>query len=93
MKIQMKLFSIPTAVALAAGFALAGCDNSQSYSEPAVMEVEEVEEAAPAADESAAPAVAETPAPVTEAVPTEALPPETKTSEESVQPESETLFY
>ena len=93
MKIRMKLFAVPTAVALAAGFALAGCDNSETYSEPAVMEVEEVEEAAPTADESATPAVAETPAPVTDPVPTEALPPETKSSEESVQPESETLFY
>lgn len=90
---RMKPFSFLSAAALAAGLALAGCDNPEQLAEPVAMEVEQVEEAAPAAEESAAPVVAETPAPVTDPVPTEALPPETKSSEESVQPESETLFY
>ena len=90
---RMKLLPVPAALALVAGLTLAGCDNPQATTESAVMEIEQVEEAAPSAAEQAAPVVAETPAPATDAVPTEALPPETKSSEESVQPESETLFY
>lgn len=81
------------ALALGGGLVLSSCDNSYGPSESAVMEVEQVEEAAPAADEAAEPVVAETPQVDTDAVPTESLPPAVQSSEESVQPESETLFY
>lgn len=93
MNMRMKLLPIPAAMALVAGLALAGCENSQQPAEPQAMVVEQVEEAAPAAAEQAAPAAAETTAPATDAVPNESVPVETKTSEESVQPESDTLFY
>jgi PBP1b-binding outer membrane lipoprotein LpoB len=72
---------------------LASCDdydgdNRAGYQEAAPVEV------APAAEDSAEPVVApevEDPAPT--APPVDTLPPEKRTSEESVQPESETLFY
>lgn len=93
MNIRMKLSPLSPALLLAAGLALSACDNTQAPAEPTVMEVEQVDEAAPAAADTAEPVVAETPAPVVDTVPTEALPPETKSSEESVQPDSDTLFY
>lgn len=81
------------ALALAGGLILSGCDNSYNASDSAVMEVEQVEDAAPAAEEAAAPVAAETSQPTPDTAPTETLPPAVQSSEESVQPESETLFY
>ena len=60
-------------------------DDQADFAPPPVVEPE-----APAAPDMGAPAAA--PA-VTDTPPPEALPPEPATSEESVQPESETLFY
>jgi len=93
MNMRMKLLSIPAALAVVASLSLAACDNPQQPSERVVTEVEEIEEATPAAAEQAAPAAAEVPAPATDAAPVESVPVEPKSSEESVQPESETLFY
>lgn len=73
--------------------ALAGCDDFQSGSRDDYADAPPVEEQAPAAEDSAEPVVAPE---VTDPAPTpapETLPPEHKTSEQSVQPESETLFY
>lgn len=92
MNMRMKPLSISAAIAVVASLSLAACDNPQQPTEPQVA-VATVEEATPAAAEEAAPVVAEVPAPATDAIPTESVPVEPKTSEESVQPESETLFY
>lgn len=86
-------YSAPFKIAslAAAAFALASCDQSSQPSAPVVYEEEiVVEPEAPAAESQAAPAVAEA---QTDVVPNEALPPHARTSEESVQPDSETLFY
>lgn len=69
---------------------LAACE--QTYSEPAPVEAP-VPVEAPAAEDAAAPAVAEAPAAVAPTTPTETLPPDHRSSEETVQPESDTLFY
>jgi len=88
-------FSAPykiAALAVAAAFALASCDQPVQPSGPVTFEEEiVVEPEAPAAEDMATPAVAE--APQSDAVPNEALPPQVQSSEESVQPDSETLFY
>jgi len=76
--------------ALAASGFLAACE--QPYSEPTPVE-EPAPVEAPAAEDAAAPTVAEAPAPVETAAPVEALPPDQRSSEETVQPESDTLFY
>ncbi len=76
--------------ALAATGFLAACE--QPYSEPTPVEAP-VPVEAPAAEDAAAPAVAETPAAPEAATPVEALPPDQRSSEETVQPESDTLFY
>ncbi|RZJ18871.1 MAG: hypothetical protein EON91_03690 [Brevundimonas sp.] len=79
------------ALALGAAAVLAGCEDPAPYDDtetaPAPLESE-----APAAADSAEPAAA--PA-VTDAPPadTSALPPDQRSSEQTVQPESETLFY
>lgn len=58
------------------------------------ISVETVEDATPAADEQSVPAAAEVAvASKSDAAPIESLPPEVRSSEESVQPDSETLFY
>lgn len=93
MTIRMSYTTATIALALAGGLILSGCDNSYDRSDSAVMEVEHVEDAAPAAEEAAMPVVAETPQTATDTAPTETLPPAVQSSEESVQPESETLFY
>ena len=72
--------------------ALSACDN---YDERADYETapEPMEPVAPAAEDSAEPVVAPD---VTDQVPApspDTLPPEERTSEQSVQPESDTLFY
>lgn len=93
MTIRKSYTTASIALALAGGLILSGCDNSYDSPDSAVMEVEQVEDAAPAAEEEAAPVVAEAPAEAADTAPTETLPPAVQSSEESVQPESETLFY
>ena len=70
--------------------ALAACDDPDTYNEQPAVVAEDVVEA-PAAEEVAAPVVE--PAALPSAPPVDTLPPEKRSSEESVQPESETLFY
>ncbi|WP_312126247.1 hypothetical protein [Brevundimonas sp.] len=84
--------SLTVAALVAAGLTLTACDNPQpqpSYEDTYVEDVAP-QEAVPA-EEQAAPAVAE--APVVDTVPVETVPPDVRSSEESVQPDSETLFY
>lgn len=80
-----------TATALGA-LALAACDDFQSRSQDEYADTPPVEIQAPAAEDSAEPVVAPE---VTDPAPTpeSQTPPEERTSEQSVQPESETLFY
>ncbi len=80
------------ASSLGAAALLSACDEPRQYES---VEIETEAPAAPAAEEAAAPTVAEAPAPAaTEApAPVDTLPPEQRTSEQTVQPESETLFY
>ncbi|MEG2314084.1 hypothetical protein [Brevundimonas sp.] len=93
MTIRISYTTASIALALAGGLILSSCDNSYDQHDSAVMEVEQVEDAAPAAEEAATPVVAETPQAAPDTAPTETLPPAVQSSEESVQPESETLFY
>jgi hypothetical protein len=84
-----RLFAL---AALAGAFTVAACDNSSSYEdEDQDMAVEAP--IAPSPEDAAVPTDAT--APTTPPPPTDSttLPAEKKTSEESVQPESETLFY
>jgi len=68
---------------------LAACDEpAPAPAEPAAVVVQE-EPAAPAVEDVAAPAAAETHTPP----PSTTLPADKRSSAESVQPESETLFY
>ncbi|HEY1072813.1 hypothetical protein [Brevundimonas sp.] len=76
--------------ALGAAAATSACDEPPVETESVQVEVQEP--AAPAAEESAAPAVAEAPA-ADAPPPVDTLPPEQRTSEQTVQPESDTLFY
>lgn len=78
------------AASLSTVFALAACDEPRPDDYDRV-EVQ-TETIAPAAEDSASPAVETAPEPV-EAPPTDALPPESRSSEQTVQPDSETLFY
>lgn len=82
---------IVLALALGAAAVLAGCDDPQ-YSSSETATAAPIE-AAPAAEDNAAPVV-ETQAPPVETHVEAPPPPSTpKTSEETVKPESETLFY
>lgn len=92
MKNRMSKLPCTLALALAAGLTLSACEGP-APAQNETMEVEQVEEAAPVAEEEAAPVVAEVPEVKPDAVPNEALPPSEANSAESVQPESETLFY
>jgi hypothetical protein len=65
-------------------FALIGVGTLAACDEPEPAE-------APAAEDTAVPAT--DPAALPSATPVDTLPPEQRSSEESVQPESETLFY
>lgn len=69
---------------------LAACDEPEPVREAPAVVVEETVEA-PAAEETAQPAADAAALP--SAPPVDTLPPEQRSSEESVQPESETLFY
>jgi hypothetical protein len=73
-----------------AGLAVAGCEDPASQqAETAPTPIEAP--VAPAATDQGVPA-ADTTAP-TDVPPTSTLPPEQRASEETVKPESETLFY
>jgi len=80
------------ASSLSAAAFLASCDEPRQYES---VEIQTETPAAPAAEDAAAPAVAETspPAPTEAPAPVDTLPPEQRTSEQTVQPESDTLFY
>ena len=84
-----RLFLGVTALGLVT--ALAACE--EPYREPAPVESPVVEAEAPTAEDSAAPTVAEAPATPDASAPVETLPPDKRSSEETVQPESDTLFY
>ncbi len=94
MKNRMSHLPATLALAMVAALAVSGCEAPQQEPDEAMV-VESVEDAeAVDATEQAAPVVAEVEEKAAEPAPTtEALPPSEKTSEESVQPESETLFY
>lgn len=78
--------------ALASTAALAACEEPQTRTQP--MEAPLVEDAAASsAEESAEPTAAEAPESAEPATPVETLPTDQRTSEQTVQPESDTLFY
>jgi hypothetical protein len=80
------------ALAMCGAATLASCDDvRQPQTETAPPAVEEAP-VAPAATDNAAPA-AETAAPPKPATDNSALPPDQRPSEDTVKPESETLFY
>jgi len=79
-------------LALTGAFAVAACDEPRSSEEDSLADKAAEQPLAPAAEDVGVPAeaVAPTPPPPTDS---SAIPPEKRTSEESVKPESETLFY
>ena len=79
------------AFALAATAVLTGCDEPRSE-QIETGSLPEQAPVAPAAEDMAAPA-ADATAPTTPATDPSTVPPERRTSEETVKPESETLFY
>ncbi|HUH10823.1 MAG TPA: hypothetical protein VLZ51_08295 [Brevundimonas sp.] len=81
------------ATSLSAAAFLAACSDPQSDHDYEAVEIQSEEPAAPAAEESAAPAVAEAPAATEAPAPVDAIPHDERTSEQTVQPESDTLFY
>lgn len=86
-----KIIAASAAIGLVLG--LAACDNFQTPEDETVeTATETVEPVAPAAEDAAAPA-ADPSATDAPPVDTSALPPEKRTSEETVKPDSETLFY
>lgn len=80
-------------LALSGAFAVAACDDPRPSDDEDLTEVPVEAPAAPTAEDAGAQTDAT--APQTPAPPTDSstLPAEKRTSEESVQPESETLFY
>lgn len=72
------------------GLTLAGCEEPVSHQSEIAPSADEV--VAPAAADEGVPA-ADTTAPTDVPPPTSTLPPEQRSSEQTVQPESETLFY
>ncbi|NJC41864.1 hypothetical protein GGQ87_002159 [Brevundimonas alba] len=81
-----RLFAL---VAMAGAVALTACDDPRP-AEPEVQDMPMEEPVAPSAETVQAPVAAPS---ATDAPPTDSLPPEKRTSEQSVQPDSETLFY
>lgn len=81
------------ATSLGAAAFLASCDEPRQDHDYEAVEIQTEEPAAPAAEDSAAPVVAEAPAATEAPAPVDTLPPEQRTSEQTVQPESDTLFY
>lgn len=79
-------------LALTGALAVSACDDPESYDETDVAEASSDEALAPAAEDAgepvAAPDAVDTPAPDAST-----LPADKRTSEDSVKPESETLFY
>jgi len=78
-------------LALSTAFGVAACDDPNA-GEPGYSEAPMEAPVAPAAEDVVAP-VAEPSAVDTPPMDSTTLPPEKRSSEESVQPESETLFY
>lgn len=78
-------------LALSTAFGVAACDDPNT-GEPEFADAPMEAPAAPAAEDVVAP-VAEPSAVDAPPVDSTTLPPEKRSSEESVQPESETLFY
>ena len=88
-----RTLTVLAATALGA-LALVSCDDYSPRSEDADVETMTIEEpVAPSAEDSAAPVVAPDVEDSTPTPPPETLPPEERSSEQTVQPESETLFY
>ncbi|MGH7027272.1 hypothetical protein [Brevundimonas sp.] len=81
------------AAGLGAAALLASCDEPRSDRDHETVEIQVEEPAAPAAEDSAAPAVAEAPAATDAPPPVDTIPHDERTSEQTVQPESDTLFY
>ncbi len=80
-----RLFAL---VAFAGAVSLAACDDPRP-AEPEAMDAPMEEPVAPVLDEIQVPAAAS----ATDRPPSDVVPSDRRTSEESVQPESETLFY
>ena len=78
-------------LALSTAFGVAACDDPNDY-DSEVAEAPMEAPVAPVAEEAAVPAAAPS-AVDTPPVDSTTLPPEKRSSEESVKPESETLFY
>ncbi|GAA0654378.1 hypothetical protein [Brevundimonas lenta] len=80
-------------LALTGAFAVAACDDPRPVEDDMSTEMTVETPVAPAAEDAGVPADAT--APTTPPPPTDSttMPSEKRTSEESVQPESETLFY
>ncbi|HEY0600782.1 hypothetical protein [Brevundimonas sp.] len=78
-----------TLVAMAGAVALTACDDPRP-AEPEVLDAPMAEPVAPSAETAQEPIAAPS---ATDTPPNEAAPAEKRTSEESVQPDSETLFY
>lgn len=79
-------------LALTGAVSVAACDDPGGSNEPEYADTPVEAPVAPAAEDAGAPAAAPS-AVDTPPVDTSRLPPEKRSSEESVQPESETLFY
>lgn len=79
-------------LALTCAFAVAACDDPRASDEDSLADKAAEQPLPPTAEDAGVPAeaVAPTPPPPTDST---TIPPEKRTSEESVQPESETLFY
>ena len=76
--------------AAAGALALAACDDPRRNDELPDVTPPPADQAAPTAEETAAPAVATAAPPPADST---TLPSEKRTSEESVKPDSDTLFY
>ena len=81
------------AAGLSAAAVLASCDEPRSRDDYEAVEIQPEEATAPSAEEAAAPAVAEAPAATEAPAPVDAIPHDERTSGQTVQPESDTLFY
>jgi len=79
-------------LALTSALTVAACDDPQASNEPETADMTMEAPVAPAAEDAAAPVAAPS-AVDTPPADSTTLPPEKQTSEESVKPESETLFY
>ncbi|KQY96625.1 hypothetical protein [Brevundimonas sp. Root1423] len=77
---------------LTSALTAAACDDPQASNEPETADVAMEAPVAPAAEDAGVP-VAEPSAVDAPPVDSTTLPPEKRSSEESVKPESETLFY